>query len=148
MLRALGDISGHKNDRKLREEIKKSFRSIVALDKQTGDIAWEKSIERVVATWPNFPYGKLFSLVATEDEVIVRGVKSIAAFDAKNGDKLWSRGFKQNLKITSPVISGSNVYISDLSKSSIIAIDIKSGNKQWRIKVPDCSFYTLYEEYD
>jgi outer membrane protein assembly factor BamB len=149
----LGDFSQQsdfKKATKILTEIKKSFQSVVALNKQTGDLVWEKPIEGYIPRTERpedfYDLRKSIRLAATEDEVFVRGVKTIAAFDAKNGDELWSRDSEPDFNIANPIIIDSNVYISDLSDSSIIAIDIKSGDELWRSKVPDCSFY-VREEY-
>jgi outer membrane protein assembly factor BamB len=148
-LKALGKRKDEVEWGKILEETRKSYQNIVALNKQTGEVVWERTIENidVMKEKPrSYSFLQSIRLAATEEEVLVRGVKTIASYDSIDGEKLWSRVYEPDFNYANPIIVGSDVFISDLSDNSVIAIDLKSGEELWKAKVPDCSFYMLQDD--
>ena len=85
-------------------------------------------------------------MAATEEEVFVRGVKTIAAYNSIEGEKLWSMSSEADFNYANPIIIDSDVFISNLSDNSVIAINLKSGKELCKVKVPNCSFYRIIDD--
>jgi outer membrane protein assembly factor BamB len=122
------------------------WNSVVALFRNTGEVIWEKAIEEITVN-PNlafeFHFPRLAStrIVATDKIVFVRDGNGIIALNATSGELIWSKKHKTDFNTTYPIIVDGALIISNLTESSVIALDFKTGAELWKVKVPDCSVY-------
>ncbi len=93
---------------------------IVAFDKDTGDVLWEKARQEGTAWATPFPVevdGKL--------QVITCASSLIRSYDAKTGDLIWQLGGLTANVIPSPVTGFGNVYCtSGFRGSAFMAIEL------------------------
>jgi outer membrane protein assembly factor BamB len=122
------------------------WNSIVALYRNTGEVIWEKVIEEITVD-PNlafeFHFPRLAStrIAATDKIVFVRDGNGIIALNATSGELIWFKKHETDFNTTYPIIVNGALIISNLTESSVIALDLETGAELWKVKVPDCSVY-------
>jgi outer membrane protein assembly factor BamB len=125
--------------------------SIVALYRSTGEVMWEKGIEEITVD-PNlaweFHFPRLAStrIAATDKIVFVRDGNGIIALNATNGELIWSKKHETDFNAAYPIIVNGALIISNLTESSVIALNLETGTELWKVKVPDCSVYMLHDD--
>ncbi len=124
------------------------WNSVAALYRTTGEVMWEKAIEEItvdpkLAFEFNFPRLASTRIVATDKIVFVRDGNGIIALNATSGELIWSKKHETDFNITYPIIADGALIISNLTESSVIALDLETGAELWRVRIPDCSVYML-----
>ncbi len=93
---------------------------LVALDENTGAIAWHDTLTAPVSA-PVWRAGWL----------VVAGDRELRAYRATDGTKLWSVQLPSRVS-NEPVIDGDRVFLT-LTDRLLIAVDIKKGAVEWSV---------------
>lgn len=96
--------------------------ALYCLDAATGEIYWKKDMPYQITATPAVGDGAVFAV--TSD--------FISAFDAENGDLLWSAGI--NGSISSPALSSGRIYVGsdDTPAGHLSCFDAANGTSIWR----------------
>jgi outer membrane protein assembly factor BamB len=127
------------------------WNSAVALYRTTGEVMWEKVIDEItvdpnLAFEFNFPRPASTRIAATDEIVFAQNVKGIIALNATTGESIWSKKHEADFSTTYPIIVDGALIISNLNESAVIALDLETGAELWKVKIPDCSVYTLHDD--
>ena len=128
--------------------------SIRALDRKTGRVVWseplgEIAMDRDYSTerWKWEHENKSSRrFAATNETVVVQGSRGIVARRADNGKLLWVVKTELDEGTTDPVIVQEIVVAVSLQDCSIFALDLKDGRELWRVKVPDCTYFYIFDD--
>ena len=129
--------------------------AIQALEKTTGRVVWSEPLGDIAETnvgrsqdRVKWEYENRWSrrFVATNEAVIVQGSKGIVARRADTGKLLWLAKIDLDECYTDPVIFQQIVIAVSVKDCSIIAFELKDGRELWRVKVPDCTYFYLFDD--
>ena len=105
------------------------FGTLVALDPQSGNVLWQKSLETPIRSSPTAAKGKVF-VVTTEGRFY--------CLSGEDGTELWRyRGLSERASLlsnTSPAVAGNTVVVP-FPSGDVVAVDISTGQAQWRESV-------------
>lgn len=117
---------------------------VVALDKTTGDVVWER--ERPPIRSKNGDQRKSFCTPLAIDwqgqtQIVVPGSQWIVAYEPQSGDELWRLDFGSGYSVVPrPVASDSHLYFSTgFNRAEIVAVklggqgDITESHLDWRV---------------
>ncbi len=109
---------------------------VYAIDQRDGSLAWCTGAGRTVMTGATVADETVVIGTVLED-----GKGGLMAFDAADGTRRW-RSPKKGLfsskvgrPMSSPTVHGSTVFVGGQQRSKLSAIDLGSGNLQWRTDV-------------
>lgn len=129
--------------------------SINALERKTGRVVWSEPLGEIAAT--DLDYSKerwkwehedkrSRRFAATNETVVVQGSKGMVARRADNGKLLWLVKTELDESTTDPVIVKQTVLAVSLQNCSIFALDLNDGRELWRVKVPDCNYFYIFDD--
>jgi outer membrane protein assembly factor BamB len=129
--------------------------SINSLERKTGRVVWSEPLGEIAAT--DLDYSKerwkwehenkrSRRFAATNETVVVQGSKGIVARRADNGKLLWLVKTELYEGTTDPVIVQQTVVAVSLQDCSIFALDVKDGRELWRVRVPDCTYFYIFDD--
>lgn len=105
------------------------FGTLVALDPQSGQTLWQKSLETPIRNSPTAAKGKVF-VVTTDGRFY--------CLSGEDGTELWSyRGLTERASLlsnTSPAVSG-DIVVAPYPSGDVVAVNIDTGRPQWRESV-------------
>ena len=105
------------------------FGTLVALDPQSGNTLWQKSLETPIRSSPTAALGKVF-VVTTDGHFF--------CLSGQDGTELWKyRGLSERASLlsnTSPAVSGNTVVVP-FPSGDVVAIDVSTGRAKWRESV-------------
>ena len=130
--------------------------AIHALERTTGQVVWSEPLGEIAETKidrsqdrPKWDYENFWSrrFAATNDVVIVQGSRGVVARRADNGKLLWLFKTEFDEVYTDPVIFQQMVVAASLKDCAIFALDLKNGRELWRVKIPNCTYFYILDEY-
>lgn len=102
------------------------FAEVVALDAETGEVAWRRNVSAPMRAAPTIRDGRVF--VVTVDN-------RVFALDALSGEQLWvHEGAAETASLlggAAPAVSGSTV-IAAFTSGDLVALDVSSGRLLWQ----------------
>ena len=129
--------------------------SINSLERKTGRVVWSEPLGEIAATdldysrerwkWEH-ENKRSRRFAATNETVVVQGSKGIVARRADNGKLLWLVKTELDEGTTDPLIVQQTVVAVSLPDCSIFAVDLKDGRELWRVKVPDCTYFYIFDD--
>jgi outer membrane protein assembly factor BamB len=131
--------------------------SIQALDRKSGKVKWSESLGEIAQTnidrsqdgW-NWDYENQSSrrFDATNEVVVAQGSKGIAARQADTGKLIWQVKTESDYRNgdADPLIYRQAVIASSAKDCSIFALDLNTGKELWRVMVPDCTYYYVFDD--
>jgi len=117
---------------------------VVALDKQTGKLLWNKTLAEKVPAFENLPKGlKFYNLMATSTPAVNGSALYVTSPDGKiyalntaDGRELWSNELSSKLfgliptySCTSPVVTSDNIYVAMIN-GMVYSLN-KNGKTLW-----------------
>ena len=129
--------------------------AIQALERKTGRVVWSEPLGEIAETnidrsqdRRKWDYENEWSrrFAATNEVVVVQGSKGITARRANDGKLLWLVKTDSDEGYTDPVIFQQIVVAASIKDCSIFALDLKDGRELWRVKVPDCTYYYIFDD--
>ena len=129
--------------------------SIQALDRRTGKVVWSEPLGEIAHTnidraqdRGRWDYENEWSrrLTATNEIVVAQGSQGIVARSASNGRFLWLVKMESTEGAVAPLIFRQRVLVTSIKDCSIIALDLETGRELWRVSVPDCSYYYVFDD--
>jgi outer membrane protein assembly factor BamB len=101
------------------------YGTVIALDGETGQPVWTKSLNIPIRQAPTASDGRVF---------VVNSESELFCLKATDGSELWTqKGLPENAAVltsASPAVAGNLVYVPYPS-GEITAIDVKSGQPKW-----------------
>jgi outer membrane protein assembly factor BamB len=129
--------------------------AVAALERKTGRVVWSEPLGEIAETnidrsqdRPKWHYENEWSrrLVATNEVVIVQGSQGIAALRADNGKLIWLVKTESDAGNTDPIVLQQTVVAASLQNCSVFALDLKDGKELWRVNIPECTYYYIFDE--
>jgi outer membrane protein assembly factor BamB len=129
--------------------------SIQALDRKTGKVVWSEPLGEIAHTdidrsqdrW-KWDYENEWSrrFAATEEIVVAQGSQGIVARRTDNGKFLWLVKTESESGDADPLIFQQIVIVSSVKNCSVFALELKTGKELWRVKVPDCRYFYIFDD--